>query len=403
MDTKKYAPVLREYREIYFKNLSASVIPFWYNNSPDWEHGGSFSCLDLRGNVYDSKKYVWLVARSAWMFARLFNVFDRDPDYLKMAELGIDYLWKYARDDQGRYYFSLTRKGEPWFFQRKPYGAVFAMMAYLEYFKASGKAEYKKEAIDLFRKIHQWIQDPARLGRPSMQGVPAMSNLADVMVLASMALELAAVENDPQYQEIMVSALKQCRRHFNPELKILMENVPDDPDQNIVQWPEGRLFNPGHSIEVAWFVIHLLEYVEDSDMFSLALDALEGSLNFSWDQQYGGIYYFMDVEGKPTLQLESGMKLWWPHTEAIYALVLAFCRTEDARWLEWLDKVHDYAFSHFVDNENGAWFGYCDRYGTLTHTSKGSHYKGFFHVPRALLFSILEIDRYLSIDGGTIA
>ena len=403
MDTKKYAPVLREYREIYFKNLSASVIPFWYNNSPDWEHGGSFSCLDLRGNVYDSKKYVWLVARSAWMFARLFNVFDRDPDYLKMAELGIDYLWKYARDDQGRYYFSLTRKGEPWFFQRKPYGAVFAMMAYLEYFKASGKAEYKKEAIDLFRKIHQWIQDPARLGRPSMQGVPAMSNLADVMVLASMALELAAVENDPQYQEIMVSALKQCRRHFNPELKILMENVPDDPDQNIVQWPEGRLFNPGHSIEVAWFVIHLLEYVEDSEMFSLALDALEGSLNFSWDQQYGGIYYFMDVEGKPTLQLESGMKLWWPHTEAIYALVLAFCRTEDARWLEWLDKVHDYAFSHFVDNENGAWFGYCDRYGTLTHTSKGSHYKGFFHVPRALLFSILEIDRYLSIDGGTIA
>jgi len=403
LDTKKYAPVLREYREIYFKNLSASVIPFWYNNSPDWEHGGSFSCLDLRGNVYDSKKYVWLVARSAWMFARLFNVFDRDPDYLKMAELGIDYLWKYARDDQGRYYFSLTRKGEPWFFQRKPYGAVFAMMAYLEYFKASGKAEYKKEAIDLFRKIHQWIQDPARLGRPSMQGVPAMSNLADVMVLASMALELAAVENDPQYQEIMVSALKQCRRHFNPELKILMENVPDDPDQNIVQWPEGRLFNPGHSIEVAWFVIHLLEYVEDSEMFSLALDALEGSLNFSWDQQYGGIYYFMDVEGKPTLQLESGMKLWWPHTEAIYALVLAFCRTEDARWLEWLDKVHDYAFSHFVDNENGAWFGYCDRYGTLTHTSKGSHYKGFFHVPRALLFSILEIDRYLSIDGGTIA
>ncbi|KPL26066.1 MAG: N-acylglucosamine 2-epimerase [Bacteroides sp. SM1_62] len=394
---------MREYREIYFKNLSASVIPFWYNNSPDWEHGGSFSCLDLRGNVYDSKKYVWLVARSAWMFARLFNVFDRDPDYLKMAELGIDYLWKYARDDQGRYYFSLTRKGEPWFFQRKPYGAVFAMMAYLEYFKASGKAEYKKEAIDLFRKIHQWIQDPARLGRPSMQGVPAMSNLADVMVLASMALELAAVENDPQYQEIMVSALKQCRRHFNPELKILMENVPDDPDQNIVQWPEGRLFNPGHSIEVAWFVIHLLEYVEDSEMFSLALDALEGSLNFSWDQQYGGIYYFMDVEGKPTLQLESGMKLWWPHTEAIYALVLAFCRTEDARWLEWLDKVHDYAFSHFVDNENGAWFGYCDRYGTLTHTSKGSHYKGFFHVPRALLFSILEIDRYLSIDGGTIA
>ena len=110
MNTKKYTPVLLEYREIYLKNLTASVIPFWYDNSPDWEHGGSFSCLDHQGIVYDSKKYVWLVARSAWMYARLFNVFDRDLEYLKRAELGIDYLWKYARDDKGRYYFSMTRK-----------------------------------------------------------------------------------------------------------------------------------------------------------------------------------------------------------------------------------------------------------------------------------------------------
>ncbi len=398
MNTKKYAPELHAYREIYFKNLTTSVIPFWYKHSPDWEYGGSYSCLDRHGNVYDSKKYVWLVARSAWMFARLFNVFDRDPGYLKMAALGIDYLRRYARDAQGRYYFSLTREGEPWFFQRKPYGAVFAMMAYLEYFKATGKTEFQREAIDLFWKIHQWIQDPAILGRPAMKGVPAMSNLADVMVLASMALELAAVESDPKYRELMDTALKQCKRHFNPELKILMEYVPHDPEQRVTHWPEGRFFNPGHSIEVAWFVIHLLEYIEDSEMFSLALDTLEGSLNFGWDKKHGGIYYFMDVEGKPTLQLESGMKLWWSHTEAIYALILAFCRTEDDRWIEWLDKVHDYAFNHFVDDEHGEWFGYCNRDGTLAQASKGSHYKGFFHVPRSLLFSIQEIDKYLSTD-----
>lgn len=398
LKTKKYAPVLTAYREIYLHNLSASVIPFWYKNSPDWEQGGSFSCLDREGKVYDTKKYVWLVARSAWMFARLFNVFDRDPDYLKMAALGIDYLRKHARDDQGRYYFSLTREGEPWFFQRKPYGAVFAMMAYLEYHHATGKAEYKEEAIDLFWKIHQWIQDPAALGRPILQGVPAMGNLADVMVTAGMALELAAVENDPLYQGIMAAALEQCRRHFDPALKILMENIPRDPGQKITQWPEGRLFNPGHSIEVAWFILHLSSQLRDDEMFSLALDVLDGSLNFGWDSEYGGIHYFMDAAGKPTLQLESSMKLWWPHTEAIYALVLALCRTEDARWLGWLDKVHHYAFSHFVDPENGAWFGYCDRQGNLTHTSKGGSYKGFFHVPRALLFSIQEIDRYLSTD-----
>jgi len=103
----------------------------------------------------------------------------------------------------------------------------------------------------------------------------------------------------------------------------------------------------------------------------------------------------MDIEGKPTLQLESGMKLWWPHTEAIYALILAFRLTGDNKWIDWLEKVHKYTFDHFVDWQDGGWFGYCDRQGNLTHTCKGGNYKGFFHVPRALLFSIQEIDKCL--------
>ena len=391
----EHAPILQEYRDIYNRNLSDSVIPFWYNYSPDWTYGGTFSCLDRKGEVYDSKKYVWLLGRSAWMFARLFNAYEANPGYLTRAKLGIDYLLKHARDDQGRYYFSLTREGEPWFYQRKPYGAVFAMMAYLEYFKSTGETPFKDAAVELFWKIEKWIQDPEILGRPVMKGVPAMSNLADVMVMASMAVELTAVDDNPRYKEIMVGAMNQCKLHYNPEKNLLMENVSLDPGVHINQWPEGRLFNPGHSVEVAWFIIHILDYVDDPEMLPLALKVLEGSLDTGWDPEYGGIWYFMDLGGKPTLQLESGMKLWWPHTEAIYALTLAFCKTEDPKWLHWLQKVHDYTFSHFSDDEVGGWFGYCDRQGRGTNSSKGGNYKGFFHVPRALLFSVKEIDKYL--------
>jgi len=390
-----YVQILKEYREIYDRNLSGSVIPFWLNHSPDRACGGTYSCLDREGNVFDSKKYVWLLGRSAWMFARLFNEYKADPEYLELAKLGINFIQKNAIDKHGRYYFSLTREGKPWFYQRKPYAAVFATTAYLEYFKASGEQAYKDLAVKLFRSINQWIKDPELMDRPKMDGVPAMSNLADVMVKASMALELAAVDDNPEYKEIMLEAINKCKLHFNPDFNILMENVSPDPAVNLNQWPEGRLFNPGHSIEVAWFIMHMLDFVDDPEMLSMALKILEGSLNFGWDQECGGIRYFMDLEGKPTLQLESDMKLWWPHTEAIYALTLAFCKTEDPLWLDWLQKVHQYTFSHFSDDEAGGWFGYCDRKGTLTHSSKGGNYKGFFHVPRALLYSIREIDKYL--------
>ena len=393
MEQDKNIKLLLKYKNLYEENLRNSVIPFWVKNSPDRENGGTFSCLDRFGNIYDTKKYIWLVGRSAWMFSRLYNEFDNSSDYADIATLGIEFLQKYARDSEGRYYFSLTSNGEPWFYQRKPYGAVFAMLAYLEYFKTTGDVKFKNEAVQLFWKINQWIEDPTSLGRPLMTGVPGMSNLANVMVLASMAIELKRVDDDPGYDAIIKKALEGCKLHYDPKMKILLENVPLDQGINIRQWPEGRIFNPGHSIEVSWFIMHMINFSPQHPMFQLALDVLEGSLNYGWDKEYGGLYYFMDIEGKPTLQLESTMKLWWPHTEALYALVLAYSLTRDKKWLDWLNLVHQYSFDHFVDAEHGEWYGYCDRQGQPTSTCKGGNYKGFFHVPRALFFCIQEINK----------
>jgi N-acylglucosamine 2-epimerase len=73
------------------------------------------------------------------------------------------------------------------------------MLAYLEYFKLTGRIKFKHDAVRLFWRINQWIENPVAMGRPAMAGVPRMSNLANVMVLASMAIELARIDGDPAY------------------------------------------------------------------------------------------------------------------------------------------------------------------------------------------------------------
>lgn len=123
------------------------------------------------------------------------------------------------------------------------------------------------------------------------------------------------------------------------------------------------------------------------------LEVIEGSLEFGWDRDYGGLYYFMDVEGRPTLQLESSMKLWWPHTEALYAVLLAHSITGNEKWLTCLERLDGYAYQHFADTEYGEWFAYCDRQGNLKHSLKGNNYKGAFHVPRFLLLSVQLLER----------
>ena len=58
-------------------------------------------------------------------------------------------------------------------------------------------------------------------------------------------------------------------------------------------------------------------------------------------------------------------KLWWPITEALYALVYAYTLTKDEKWLIWLNKVHNYGYTYFADQEGGGeWFGYLNRDGT---------------------------------------
>ena len=356
----------------YRTELFERVIPFWLRHSLDQLHGGYFTCLTREGSVYDSRKYVWLQGRAVWMFAKLYNEFEPRAEFLEAAREILDFLRAHARDAQGRYYFSLTREGRPSFYQRKPYSAVFAMLGMLEFSKATGDAALRAEAIDLFWKIRTWIEDPTLLGRP--KGLPA---LADVMITVSMASEIARIDPDPRYRDILRDCLQQSLAFYDPARRIFLEYPPADT-------PEGRLFCPGDSIEASWFLLHA---GPDEKMRALLLDSMEGALEFGWDKEYGGLYYFMDVGGFPPLPLESNMKLWWPHTEAIYASILAYSLTREEKWLTWLERVDDYAFQHFSDPEHGEWFGYCDRRGELTNTAKGNNYKGCFHVPRMLWLS----------------
>ncbi len=379
---------LNKYRE----DLTESVIPFWVKYSLDKEYGGYFTCLDRDGRVYDTKKYMWLQAREVWMFSRFYNEFERKQEYLDIAKSGLEFIRQFGKDEKGRIYFCLTREGKPYFYQRKPYAAVFYMLALLEYYKASGDKSCLDESVEMFWKIVEWIDNPSLMDRPVLPGQPAMSNLANVMVLASMALELINVVDDVRYRRVIEQAASGVLKHYDSQRGILMENVLLGGDSKADNWPELRFFNPGHSIETAWFWLKLLEIMPNSEYEKKALNVIENSLEFGWDNEFGGLYYFMDVEGFPTLALESSMKLWWPHTESIYALLLAYKLTGENKWLDWLEKVDSYAYSHFVDSACGEWFGYCDRMGNLTHSCKGGNYKGCFHVPRFLLMSIQLIE-----------
>ena len=54
---------LKELADLYKSELLQRVVPFWLEKSQDEEHGGYFTCLDRKGNVFDTDKFVWLQCR----------------------------------------------------------------------------------------------------------------------------------------------------------------------------------------------------------------------------------------------------------------------------------------------------------------------------------------------------
>jgi N-acylglucosamine 2-epimerase len=134
-----------------------------------------------------------------------------------------------------------------------------------------------------------------------------------------------------------------------------------------------------------WFIMNAAAKAGEPDLIRRAADIVGAELDFGWDADHGGIYYFMDVLGKPHVELQWNMKLWWVHNEALIATAMAYKLTGRAEFGDWFRRIHDWAWERFPDPEHGEWFGYLDRYGKPTHMLKGGKWKGFFHLPRMLL------------------
>lgn len=372
----------QDYRQKYERELFERVLPFWQTHSPDRVAGGYFNCLDRTGRPYDRKKHVWLQGRQAWMFAKLYRTVEPHPHWLDLALLGMDFLRRNAVRDDGRVYFCLAATGEPVYLQRKIFSECFYAMALAECGRASERPALELEAADLLARLWDWAYDWRRVGRPAFAGAEAGQMLAVPMILLNLIDEVAG-EDWPRYRAEVDDCIRRIRRHVSASERCVREFVA--PDGSAIDTPEGRLLNPGHAIEAGWFLQHWAQRLQQPELSQLAVNMVRWSFERGWDREYGGIYYFLDAADRSPTQLEWFMKLWWVHSEALYAHLLDFSITGDRADWDAFVRTDAYIFEHFSDPEYGEWYGYCDRQGNVTHTFKGGPYKGCFHVPRSLL------------------
>ena len=124
------------------------------------------------------------------------------------------------------------------------------------------------------------------------------------MIICNMALE---VENIISDKSLLETTIDECLSEilnvfYQPDLGVMLENVA--PDGTPVDCFEGRVINPGHDLEALWFMMNLGIRRNDKELIEKCVKISLDVIEYGWDKEYDGIFYFLDRKGYPQQQLE---------------------------------------------------------------------------------------------------
>ena len=382
----------------YRKVLTENILPFWLKNAIDYENGGIFTQLDEKGEIYGTDKSVWFQGRALWVFSKAYNVIEKNSDYLKAAECIYGFLPK-CTDTDGRMFFTVTRDGRELQKRRYYFSETFAAIGCAELYKATGREEVLRSAEQYFTVAYECFtgvrKNPPKLN-PENLGTKALS---PAMIMLSTAQVMRSMNSDKkdEYDKIAKECLDEILHGGYLQEKALLESVTKEG--KFVDSPSGRIVNPGHSLEAAWFIMLEGLLTNNKEAVDAGKRIIDITLPLGVDKKYGGIIAFTDLSGKPPVQLEWDMKLWWPQCEAMIAFRMAYMLFGDEKYLKLYEEFKAYCEKYFLDSENGEWYGYLHYDNTVSTTLKGNIFKGPFHIPRLyIIMAVLDedgkIDRY---------
>ena len=389
---------MKKFNDIFYDELFKNVIPFWEKFGYDTKYGGMYTSLDRAGNLYSSDKSVWMQGRAGYMFANLYNEYNKDPKFLENSRSCIDFLENHCIDKDGRFYFIVTKEGKPLRKRRYYFSELFYVIACAEYYRATNNVKYLEKARDVFYFVYEIyenkIEDPYKITPKSYYETRPLKSLSLPMILLNtlQILRLADAKNEKEYTDIITKLLEEIKTFKKKNSNLLLETIGVDGTiyEDIASC---RVINPGHSIEVSWFLLDEAEYRKDESLMEFAKNVFDEAYELGFDKTYGGLVYFKDYLNYPVEAYEHDMKLWWVHCETMIASLKLFMTTKNKKYEKIFKDITKYSFEKFSDPQNGEWFGYLRRDGIPTEPPcKGHLYKGPYHIPRMLVIcqKILE-------------
>ena len=153
----------------------------------------------------------------------------------------------------------------------------------------------------MFSNIHRWAtKDTSELGRPQLNGNQPVNQMAIPMCVLSLVHELDDLQVESEAADlegIRIWCVHEIKQHVQRDGKRVLETV--DLEGNEIAGHEGRKLLPGHAIECGWFLLIEAEKRKSKELEKFAIEHfIENPMEYGIDKEYGGLFYYLDVDGK---------------------------------------------------------------------------------------------------------
>jgi len=387
---------LTELLDLYRKTLLDDVVPFWMEHAID-PNGGINSCIEDDGTVVSRDRWGWSQWRAVWVFSKLYNRIEPRTEWLDTAQGICNFAAAHGPLDNGHWPLLTDGDGALQRGYESLYVDGFALYGLVELWRATRDDRLLEMAMATFRAtatVLQADEPPPAWPYP----IPSNRMAHGISMIFSLVYNELAKETDDaavqaaadwHHERVMTTFLRGDRGLLLEWLGRWGEEVPG---------PEGTAVVPGHAIESMWFQMHIARARDDTGTLDRATAAIRRHLEIGWDDEYGGLFLAVDADGDPTVAWAyHDTKLWWPHTEALYATLLAYEHCREDWCLEWHERVREYSYAHFPVDGRGEWRQKLDRQGRPMAEVVALPVKDPFHLPRALIYCIDALE-WLAAD-----
>lgn len=420
LSTQKRMELLETYKD----HIQRQLLPFWHK-AIDGQVGGIFTCYSNDGSTQVSRdKYTWSQGRYVWLWSRLAECCGEGllegeaESYLREAGRTIRFLRDHAVLDNGNCAFLLSEDGTP----KEPipgkgydtsfFADCFVVMGASEYARVSGDADILEWTLQRFDSIMKRLATNTQRSEP--YPIPSGLEAHSVsMIMLNVSQELAealAAAGHVREQEMRRYAAEFLDRILNRFVQAdgtVAELVATD--ERLADTVMARHLNPGHTIECMWFAMTEANRIGGmTEAIEKTVRVTKRAFELGWDDIYGGLLHYVDRYGGPPQGRETGgdgferniietwdAKLWWPHSEALYTLLLGYELTGDPELMELYERTHAYTFATFPhpDPVVGEWIQIRDRAGEPLTKVVALPVKDPYHILRNFILIVELLSR----------